>query len=162
MDIKVEMWNRSGDVVEDFDEAVIVFFRYKVGITEYTLIYDHRYPEFYCSGMVRDDIYKNHDSSFPNLYCPNWNVKDTFVPNKSGIEIAETILGWEKMSPVGFRNEEGDMSLLFGIDQVKYIGNIDEYIVWDEYEDEDGFEKIWAAIIEFCKDVKGVYEKHQK
>jgi hypothetical protein len=66
-----------------------------------------------------------------------------------------------KMSPLSFKNSKSDMSMVIGIDKIEYE-DADEYAIWDEYEDEDGFEKIWAAIIEFCKEAKDIYEKHQK
>lgn len=159
MDIEV---NRLDNYGKESENPTIAYFKYEADGTKYELVYDNRLGDNIFCSVDENNAPLQHDSAFPNLYCPNFAKMSGFVANKPASEIAEIILGWEKMSPMGFRNEEGDMTLLFGIDQVKYIGNIDEYIVWDEYEDEDGFEKIWAAIIEFCKDIKCICEKHQK
>ena len=164
MDIKVEKTNRSGELVSDSAEAMWAEVTYDVNGTIYSLLYEWGFGKdiLYCSAFNKAIWCPGKvDPIFPCMREPVLGAQECFIADKPGHEIVENILSWEKMSPLSFKNSKGDMSMLIGIDKIEYE-DADEYAIWDEYEDEDGFEKIWAAIIEFCKEVKDIYEKHQK
>lgn len=136
-------------------DAVIANLKFTIDGTEYDLLYDKRLNDKLLVSVTSTVQAKRYDSVFP-MYIHHFTPAiDHFETKDAAIDIANKVLNWEKMSPMILAGDNGKEFRIF-LEKFEYIGDLDEFVLWDEHED---FELVWEALTDFMRNIKVIENK---